>query len=297
MSKGYVPSVGELEAFVACARFGTTVQAAEHLNLTQSAISRSLSSLEDRLGVLLFERVRRRLVLSRAGGVLLERAEPLLDDLRNASASAIAFGGASSVLRLAVLPSIGRSWLIPRLAAFSATMPDVNFDIAARLRPVDFAQEAFDVAIMRSQHEPPGADLVALLREEMVIVASPRLLAKGASLDDRDLQQLPLLQQSTRPTLWLDWFRERELDPRRMTRGARFDHFDMILDAAAAGLGIGLIPELIARDALDRGALVAASPHRLVTGETYALISPERSRSNPAVTAFRAWLIGEIGQS
>ncbi|KFE33933.1 LysR substrate-binding domain-containing protein [Thioclava atlantica] len=295
MRKAYTPTVSELLAFTACARHGTTTRAAEVLNLTQSAVSRSLGTLEERLGVALFNRVRKRLVLSPAGQAFLTQADDILNRIDAAAMGAMAFGGAQAVLRMAVLPSFARSWLIPRLAGFETIAPQVSLDITARLHPVDFQEEPFDLAIMRSQHERPGTEIEELLREELIVVAAPGLLQGRAALDDEALLELPLLQQSTRPTLWLDWFRESGRDPRRILRGARFDHFDMIMDAAVAGMGIGLVPAIIAEGALNAGRLALATPRRFSTGETYSLILPEGAREAPHVRAFRDWLLAEIG--
>lgn len=297
MRKPYVPSIGELEAFVACARHGTTTMAGEALNLTQSAVSRSLATLEDKLGVALFDRVKKRLILSPAGHVFLARAEALLADINDAAVGVMAFGGASGVLRMAVLPSFSRVWLIPRLAGFAKLNPSAGFDISARLLPVDFDKEPFDLAIMRKPHETAGSHLEEILPETLVVVASPTLLDGRKPVSEDDLVGLPLLQQSTRPTLWLDWFRESNIDPRRILRGARLDHFDMIMDAAIAGMGVGIVPEVIAAAALERGTLVRASPRRFATGDAYSLILPERSRDNPHVKAFRNWLLSEISAS
>ncbi|MCR8546831.1 LysR substrate-binding domain-containing protein [Salipiger sp. P9] len=296
MRKPYMPSVAELEAFTACARRGTTTMAAESLGLTQSAISRSLASLEDRLGVALFNRVRQRLVLSPAGHAFLDRAERLLAGLDDAAMGVMAFGGRDAVLRMAVLPSLARIWLIPRLARFAREAPEISLDLSARLLPVDFGREPFDLAIMRNRHDMPGASAEPILPETLVIVAAPALLQGRAALDDAELLELPLLQQSTRPTLWLDWFRGSDTDPRRILRGARFDHFDMIVDAAIAGLGVGIMPEIVARPALKRGALALAAPRRFATGEHYALILPERARTSPHVQRFRDWLLREIAR-
>lgn len=294
MRKAYTPSIGELEAFTACARQGTTTMAAVSLGLTQSAVSRALATLEARLGVALFHRVRQRLVLSPAGLTFLERAEQILETLDEASIGIMAFGGRDAVLRIAALPSFARTWLIPRLGGFARHWPEVSLDISARLQAVDFSREPFDLAIMRSQHDLPDARTEPLLAEELVVVASPALLEEGQTLSDEALLDLPLLQQSTRPTLWLDWFRDTETDPRRILRGARLDHFDMVLDAAAAGLGVGLVPEIVARPALAQGRLARASDRRFATGEAYALILPERSRDNRHVQDFRDWLLSEI---
>ncbi|WP_163848657.1 LysR substrate-binding domain-containing protein [Pseudooceanicola aestuarii] len=294
MRKSYIPSVGELEAFCASARLGTTHAAAQDLGRTQSAVSRAIAGLEDRLGVALFHRARKRLVLSDAGRAFLRDAERLLADLNAAAVGVMAFGGQTGVLRLATLPSFGRSWLIPRLGAFQSAVPGVTFDMAARLAPVNFDAEPFDLAIQRSQHRSEGAHHLHLLDETLVVVGAPTLIGRGGPLADDDLLRLPLLQQATRPTLWPDWFRRAELDPRRTLRGARFDHFDMVIDAAIAGLGLGLVPEILARAPLAQGRLRLASPHEMPTGQAYTLIYPDRSAALPHFARFRDWITAEI---
>lgn len=293
MRKRYIPTIAELEAFSACARLGTTTLAAAHLNLTQSAISRALASLEDRLGAALFHRQRQRLVLSQAGHVFLEQAEEVLARLNSAATGIMAFGGRDRVLRLAALPSFARSWLIPRLPDFAARHPEISLEVSSRLLPVDFLHDPFDCAIMRSQHEPPGATSVAILPERLMAIAHPTLLQGRAALSDEDLLNLPLLQQSTRPTLWLDWFRGREIDPRRILRGARFDHFDMVLDAAIAGLGVGLVPEVLAARALATGSLRLATERGFETGESYRLIFPPDTTDTAPIAPFRDWIAGQ----
>ena len=297
MRKSYIPTVAELDAFCACARLGTTTLAAKSLNLTQSAISRSVASLEERLGVNLFTRARQRLALSDAGRAFLPEAETLLVKLNEAAVSVMAFGGHGAIMRIAALPTFGRIWLVPRLARYQAHHPDVTFDVTARLSPVDFEDDPFDVAVMRGPHQAGGGDAIPLVAETLVVVAAPSLLDDAAALSDEELLSLPLLQQSTRPTLWLDWFRHAALDPRRILRGARFDHFDMVLDAAKAGLGVALVPELLAREPLRDGSLRLASPRRFSSGETYMLFYPERSAENPVFTQFRDWLVGAVNDA
>lgn len=292
MRHAYTPTIAELEAFCACARGGTTIQAAQALGLTQSAVSRSISGLEARLGVALFLRARQRLTLSDAGRAFLREAEPLLERLNDAAMTVMAFGGQARVLRIAVLPTFGRLWLIPRLRGFQATMPGLSIDMAARLAPVDFDTEPFDLAIQRTQHRTSGAAHDHLLDEELAVVAAPALAAGAHDADD--ILRLPLLQQSTRPTLWPDWCRATGLDPRLALRGARFDHFDMVLDAAIAGLGVALVPEILARAALDSGALLRVLPGDFATGQAYSLIYPDHSAALPHFARFRDWLRAEI---
>jgi LysR family glycine cleavage system transcriptional activator len=291
MRKAHIPKIGELQAFTACATLGTTTLAAEELNLTQSAISRALSSLEDRLGVPLFHRARQRLSLAPAGYAFLPRARSLLAELEDAAMSVMAFGGDRSVIRIAVLPSFGRRWLMPRLARLHASLPSLSFDIQARLDPVNFTTETCDLAIMRKPHETGDVHSTVLLTEKLIVVAAPALIGSRNALSTEDFLCLPLLQQSTRPTLWLDWFASLDVDLRHVLRGARADHFDMVIEMACAGMGVAIVPEVLVRPELASGALQRASARSLATGEDYTLITPRReTRPEVAnvITALRA---------
>lgn len=291
MRKVWLPTMAELSAFDAVVRHGTTRAAAEALNLTQSAVSRSLGTLEARLGVRLFHRDRQRLVLSDAGRALAREAPALLAGAEAAAMTVMAFGGHRDVLRLAVLPTFGAQWLVPRLADFAAVAPRVVVDIAVRLHAVDFEAEPFDAAIARGPQRAAGAVAEWLADERLVVVAAPALLPGGAPLADAEIARLPLLQQSTRPDLWLSWFREAGLDPRAILRGPRFEQFAMVIEAARAGLGAALLPEVLARPALAEGTLCLASTRVLDSGTPYTLVHPPRSAALPAFGAFRDWLL------
>ena len=292
MRYAYIPTINELHAFCACARTGSATRAASELNLTQSAVSRSLGTLEDRLGVRLFHRVKQRLVLSEAGRAFRREADRILADLGQAAMTVMAFGGQTDVLRLAVLPTFAKIWLAPRLKDFRALAPGVTFDVVARLEPVDFDADPFDAAIQRSDMLPADAEMTPLMEEQLVVVAAPELVAGRGGLSDEELARLPLLQQTTRPTLWFDWFRDAGIDARSVLRGDRFEHFDMVIVAAISGLGIALVPEVLAQADIAAGRLVRASERRLVVGAPYSLIYPARSAEIEGFSAFRDWLAG-----
>jgi len=287
----YTPTLPELQAFVACARQGSATRAGAALGLTQSAISRALGSLEARLGVALFHRIRQRLALSDAGRAFLPEAERMLSDLDRAALTVMSFGGHRDVLRLACLPTFAALWLIPRLAGFARIAPGISFDVTATLTPLDFDRDPRDAAILRAEPPLRGAGHDVLLEERLTVVASPSLLPDGAPLDDAALSRLPLLQQATRPDLWLDWFRDAGEAPTRILRGPRFEQFGMVLAAARAGLGLALVPEVLVAPDLVSGALRAASRRRLATPTPYVLTAPPRSHALPAFTAFRDWLL------
>ena len=293
MRRSYVPTIAELEAFRACTSLGTTIRAADQLGLTQSSVSRSIGQLEDRLGVALFHRVRQRLVLSDAGRRFARDAEAVLDSLHEAAVRTMAFGGQSDVLSIAVLPTLADRWLIPRLASFHAAHPHVAIDLAVRLGTVDLETEAFDAAIQRGPAEQRQPGIVRLFDEELVVVASPTLLGCRATLDDAELAALPLLQQSTRPTLWLQWFQAAGIDPRTTLRGHRFEQFSMVVEAAIAGLGVALVPEVLAERELAAGKLVMASPNRIAGEVPYRLAFRPGSEDRPGLREFVRWLTAE----
>lgn len=285
----YTPTVHELSAFVASAELGSASAAALALNLTQSAVSRSIASLEQRLGVRLFMRVRQRLVLTDAGRAMLREASQILGKLDNTARMVMAFGGSESVLRLAVLPSFANHWLIPRLTAFAQRHPQIGLDLAPALSAVDFDQTPFDAALQRRQMARPGTITLELCKERLIAVASPHLVGSGMLAPDV-LVEFPLIQQSTRPQLWADWLQAAALEPFQRVRGPRFEHFDMVLAAAEAGLGVGLVPDIFAADGLARGALTMPCQIAVAGASPYALIWPPAAQDRPSLRAFVDWL-------
>ena len=292
MRHGYTPTLPELQAFAEVAGHGSATRAALALGLTQSAISRSLGSLEARLGVQLFHRAKQRLTLSDAGRVMLADAVRILAELDTAAQTVMSFGGHGAVLRIAVLPTLGTAWLVPRLARFAGVARHVTFDLSATLEPVDFDRDPRDMAILRAALPVTGSQADVLAYEDLVVVAAPSLAV--GMLEDATLAKLPLLQQATRPSLWLDWFLDVGLDPITLLRGPRFEQFGMVLAAARAGMGVALVPEMLVQDDLAAGWVRIVSWRKLRTATPYVLTYPQRSMAVPVVVAFRNWLTHDV---
>lgn len=274
MRHARTPTLPELQAFVAAARTGSAREGAEVMGVTPSAVSRALASLEARLGVRLFDRVRQRLVISDAGRAFLAEAGRILDDLDHAALGVMSFGGHRDVLRLACLPTFATGWLIPRLGALT----EATIDLSATLKPLDFEQDPRDAVILRAP-APAHLSSLVLAEEWLVAVAAPGL---GPGL--------PHLQQATRPELWLDWMRAGGGDPHAMLRGPRFEQFGMVLAAARAGMGAALVPEILVEADLAEGRLVRLDDRRMQGPHPYRLIWPARTERLAAFAAFRACL-------
>lgn len=204
MTRRAIPSLSALQAFDAAARLLSFTRAGEELSLTQSAVSRQIQSLEDAIGTPLFDRTGNRLTLTEAGHGYHAEIAPLLESLRNATLRLMAFKGSGGVLRLAVLPTFGMKWLVPRLAGFVRAHPEVQIELNTRTTPVDWRTESFDAAIQHGRPLVSGVIAHRLIGEQLVAVAAPSLV--DSTVDIADLAAVPLLQQITRPEGWARWF-------------------------------------------------------------------------------------------
>lgn len=291
-----LPSIERLQAFESAARHQSITLAAQELNLTQSAVSRQIQELENQLGVVLFNRVRRRIELSAAGRKFRPQALHLLQQAEELVIQTITAANATSIFSIAVLPTFGSRWLIPRLSSFIALHPGISLNIATRDGPFDLADHALDAAIHYGAPAWPRGMCRFLFNETVVPVASPLLLRdealRGLS-GDEVLARAPLLHLSTRPREWTVWF-ENLPDHAPIGLGHRLEHISSLISAAVSGLGIALVPKFLLEDELASGALVILSDRQLPTQASYHLVVPEHDAHNPLTASFYTWITTQI---
>lgn len=288
-----LPSIGDLTAFEAAARHASFTRAAAELHLTQSAISRAVRMLEDRIGVTLFERVRQRVVLTPAGTLYLKEVRRILADLREATHAVMAHAESTATLNVAVLPTFATRWLVPRLPAFAERHPDVTVNLSARLEPFDFSTEPFDAALHYGSPTWAAARCHHLMDEVTVVVASPEYRAARQLETPGDLQRATLLHQSTRSRAWADWCALAGIELEGVNRGPRYEQFAMIAQAAAAGLGAALLPRVLIQDELSAGRLEILFQEALTGPSAYYWVVPEHKAASPALRAFTHWITAE----
>ena len=292
-----LPSTGALEAFEAAARHQSFTKAAEELSVTQSAVCRQVAALEAFLDVSLFRRTRRGVMLTEAGLDYSRSVGARLDEVERDTLELMARGGRGSSLELAVVPTFGTRWLLPRLPAFQQAHPHVLVHLSSRTRPFLFADTPFDAAIHAGETGAaawPGTERRALMDEELIAVASPAL-ANAAPRTAADWAALPLLQQSTRPYAWRLFFEQLGLVVTQAMAGPRLELFSMLAEAAVHGMGVALTPPWFVQEELAQGRLVDISPRPVSSGRAYALIYPEQKAELPALQAFARWLEHEAG--
>jgi LysR family glycine cleavage system transcriptional activator len=294
LSRRLIPDVTTLQAFECAARHGSFTQAAHELNLTQSAVSRQIKDLEEQLGVLLFERVRQRVVLSDDGRRFLPEVRKLLHQTEETMLRAMASASSEHSLSIATLPTFGSRWLTPRIPGFLAEHPGTIINIASRSAPFDFDEENFDLAIHYGQPVWARAACSYLCSEEILPAASPELLKAWNPSEPKDLEAAPLLHLATRPKLWAQWFELNGGSADTAYRGHRFDQFSMVIESAVAGLGFALLPKYLIEQELANGPLAVVFDRPMETENSYYLVVPEGKLENPLSQAFRAWIARQV---
>ena len=285
-----IPSTAALVSFEAAARHESFTKAAEELSLTQSAICRQIGSLESFLGVELFRRSRRGVKLTEAGLSYSRRVAMQLDAVERDTLSVMGQQG-TNVIELAVVPTFGTQWLLPRLKDFQKLHPEVTVNLTNRTRPFLFADTEFDAAIYFGDADWPGTESYRLMGENPMPVCSPALLNDRAHLAPDEIAELPLLQQTTRPYAWRQWFGGLNFSvPRDMT-GPRYELFSMLAQAAIHEMGVALIPPFLIQRELAEQRLMIANTYALSSIKAYYLMIPVRKAESASLRAFRDWLI------
>lgn len=285
-----IPSTAALVSFEAAARHESFTKAADELSLTQSAICRQIASLESFLGIELFRRSRRGVKLTEAGLSYSRRVATQLDAVERDTLSVMGNQGANAI-ELAVVPTFGTQWLLPRLKDFQKQQPEVTVNLTNRTRPFLFADTDFDAAIYFGDADWPGTEAYRLMGENPVPVCSPALLNGQKSLEAKQIAELPLLQQTTRPYAWRQWFSSLDMSVARDMTGPRYELFSMLAQAASHEMGIALIPPFLIQRELADQRLVVATPHALSSPKAYHLMIPVRKVESASLHAFRDWLV------
>ena len=284
-----IPATAWLTAFEAAARHQSYTRAAEELALTQSAVCRQIGALEDFLGLRLFRRSSRGVALTDAGRRYSQLVGRRLDEVEQDTMELMSGGGEGGAIELAVVPTFGTRWLVPRLPDFTRRHPNVRVHLSSQSRPFLFENTGFDAAIYAGERQWPGTEGVFLLREELAAVCKPGLVPRGKALREADWRKQTLLQQGTRPYAWRQWFAAQGLQVEGDMAGSRFELFSMAVEAAVHGLGIALVPRLLVEDELKRGLLTEVGQSQS-SGLGYYLVYPEGKSDNAALAAFGRWL-------
>ena len=289
-----IPSLQALACFDAAARHESYTRAAQELALSQSAVSRQIAALEEFLGLALFRRARHGVALTTSGAQYARQIAPRLQALERDTLDAMAHQGRGSAIHLATVPTFAARWLMPRLAQLARQHSGLVVHLETQTRPFLFANTEFDAALYSGTPQQvanwAGTQALPLLREEVLPVCAPALLGKRKALGPQDIAALPLLQQSTRPNAWRQWFDAQGVAAPQALSGPRYELFSLTAAAAACGMGVALVPTLLIEAELARKELVVACARPLPEQRGYYLVTPQRGDPHPALDTFSQWL-------
>jgi LysR family transcriptional regulator, glycine cleavage system transcriptional activator len=297
-----LPPLDLLKSFEASARHLSFTKAGQELFLSQSAVSRQIQLLEDELGVALFHRRTRALLLTDAGQSYYREVAPLLQKLREATAR-LGQSQADGVVTVTTTMTFASVWLVPRLSEFQRRHPHIAVHIAADNSMRDLKTSGLDVSIRYCTRQMAGEGAIRLFGERVAPVCSPALLATSACSKPEHLEQFALLHfedpQGRGPWLsWNVWFEVMGIPPVRGKASSRFSHYDQLLHAAAAGQGIALGRFPLVEELIRDGKLVTPLKGRRYSMDAmnrayWLLLSPLGAR-RPNVQTFGTWLREQV---
>lgn len=297
MPRRHLPPLGSLRAFEAAARHLHFEKAGEEIAVTASAVGQQVKTLEAWLGCPLFVRLPSRgVVLTSVGERYAASLAQMFDQLDEATARALR-PDTSRTLTVSTQPSFASSWLIPRLGSLRDRHPDLDVRVSVTTAKTDFAREDVDVAIRFGRGGYSGLRTDLLMEETFFAVCSTALLndPDRPLREPSDLRYHTLLHEIPVGVpdyiTWSKWLTALGIEGVDTSRGPRFSHTFMALQAAASGQGVALATNVLIGDYLEAGRLAQPFPHQVKGPYQYYVVCPEASADRPTIAAFRTWLL------
>lgn len=284
-----LPPLATLQAFEAAVRHQSYTAAARELSLTHGAISHHITTLEERQGVKLFVREKNRMVPTEAGRLLVTKVRQALGMLERSFATADA--GAALTLSVSVLPSMAGRWLAPRLTRFNARHPQIDLFVDVRATLADLAAGDADCAIRFGPGGWADVQQVRLMGDASFPVCAPGYREGVLPRSPQELADCTLLRNPWLP--WEPWLHAAGLSFREPARGPTFTDSSVLLDAAAAGLGVGLARRSLAEGELQRGRLVRLFELAVPDPYSHHFVWRADHPKLAAIFALRDWLLEE----
>ena len=297
MERRRLPPLNALRAFEAAARHLNFSRAADELAVTPGAVSQQIQNLEDYVGAALFKRTPKGLLLTDAAQMALPALREAFDRLAEA-ASLLTAAVDGRRLTVTVAPSFAAKWLVPRLGHFEEQHPQVDVWLSAGMEIVDFASGEIDLAIRYGTGRYPGLEVIKLMSETVIPVASPALLETTPLNSPADLANHVLLHDGSPDADdscpdWAMWLAARGIKGVDGTRGPRFNQSSLVIEAAVGGRGVALAKRALAQADLDAGRLVAPLQIETDVDFAYFVVHPKAKGRLPQVKAFVSWVTAE----
>ncbi|MFK7732081.1 MAG: transcriptional regulator GcvA [Pseudomonadales bacterium] len=284
-----LPPLNSLRAFECAARHMSFTLASREMNVTQAAISHQVKALENHLGLPLFKRLTRKLVLTEAGQNLLPGVRDAFEQI-SSSVDSVRQTTVNEQLTVRLGPSLAARWLSPKLRLFWQQHPEIDLCLYHANSPVNFDREDIDLAITYGRGDWPRVVSEHLLASDYFPVCKPALVNKASGQLKKPLAQQTLLHDASHRD-WQEWLTLAGINDVNPRRGIIIDDTNVLIEAALNGQGIALCSTMFVKDHLSSGQLVKPFPQTLESGNAYYVVCPSAHLQRPVVRAFRDWLL------
>ena len=292
----HIHSPAALFAFEAAARHLSFTVAARELNVTQPAVSQAVKRIECALGVQLFQRKHKALLLTEAGERFYDDVSYGLMHIRR-SVERISPQRQDTHVTLSVTTAFANYWMVPRLGAFRENNPDIDIRLQTTNKDVDIATEAISLAVRLGDGNWPGYQSLPLASEEIFAVCSPAYLAaRGAPLVPSDLPNLRLihLEEPFRPrATWSDWFAQNSVVYQDQGEGLRLNDYALVIQAAIAGEGIAFGWRHVVELLIAQGVLTKALEASYRSDQRFFVVWPMATALSTEALQVRDWLASQ----
>ena len=289
-----LPSLSALRAFESAARHMSFRKAAEDLNVTNSAISHQIKTLEKQLGVSLFLRTSRNVELTEEGQFLFPILKQSFGQISEGIKNLISVGDDDS-LSIQVYITVAMRWLLPRLPDFQKYNPDMKTRLVTSYLDWEFDRLNVDVAILLVKKQQADLHYVELFPATLTPVCSPDLATeKHPMKTPKDIENYQLLQIFTSPDDWRVWKDEAGVGDVVNLKSLSFDSYVMALELAAAGQGIAMLNGPFADSDLQSGKLIKPFDIEVLQPRKWCLVYRKEHRTDKRIKRFQNWLLEQV---
>lgn len=286
-----------LYSFVAVAETGSMTLAAEALNVSHSAISQAIKSLEIQLDQPLFHRVGRQVILNSAGKRYYQKVAPALEQIVEATESLLK-PTYSNRITLNMINSLALHWWIPRVSSFQAFAPEVDVRISTLTGTFSLADQGVDVALIHGQLRDWQDYYCEKLAEDELVMVASRAMVSSEITAQQALAQLPAIFASNprRQNDWEIWCQANQVNPPKQQRNLSFAASAQALQATLSGLGVFVTHRLFVKQEVESGILKEIGNTVIHPDQGYYFACTADKLRSEAVLKLRKWLSSEFQQ-
>ena len=283
-------SLRGLRTFCTAAAHGSFRAAAEELFITPSAVSHQVKSLEEELGLLLFDRASRDLKLTETGRELYEDVSPIIEEL-DAVFARFRGHGPTSTLRMSVQPFFASEYFVPRLSEFTSANPEIDIQVKASDESAETHPVDADMSIRLFRSAPPGLQSQQLFPLRLVPAGSKSLAKSLRVKDGRIVSNFPIIIHETYPKAWRDWARASGITLPSDSKVTRLDSMIAVVRAVEQGIGAALVPVPLADQWFSQGTITRLFDEELVADSGYYLVWDKERQDDESVRRLRNWIL------